>query len=41
MSYDDDEPDCTRKGKRWVSFIIKPHHKIRKRAIKLRKKVRI
>ena len=30
MSYDDDEPDCTRKGKRWVSFIIKPHRKIRK-----------
>ena len=37
----DDEPDCTRKGMGWISFIIKPHRRIRKRAIKLRKKMRI
>ena len=37
----DDEPDCASKGKEWVSFIIKPHRRIRKRAIKLRKKMRI
>jgi len=26
----DDEPDCARKGKGWVSFIIKPTRRVRR-----------
>ena len=26
----DDEPDCTRKGAKWVSFILKPYRRVKK-----------